>query len=177
MIIAMSIHIIIDGYNLIRQSDRLVKLDMQDIQLGREALVDMLAAYKKIKAHRITVVFDGTRAPRMSLRRDRQKGITIVFSHIGESADAVIKNMARREGQKAMVVSSDREIVRAASSWGAATISANDFENKLALASCTEGPENDRTAPAGWKPTTKKKGPSRRLSKRQRKNRARIRKL
>jgi len=173
----MSIHIIIDGYNLIRQSNRLIQLDLQDIQTGREALIDMLAAYKKIKAHRITVVFDGTRAPRLSLRRDRQKGITIVFSHSGESADAVIKNMARREGRQALVVSSDQDIVRAASSWGAATISANDFENKLALASCTEGPENDGAALAGWKPTTKKKGPSRRLSKRQRQNRARIRKL
>lgn len=155
----------------------MIKLDLQDIQLGREALVEMLAAYKKIKAHRITVVFDGTRAPRLSLQRDRQKGITIVFSHSGESADAVIKNMARREGQQALVVSSDQDIVRTASSWGAATISANDFENKLAMAGGTEGPEEDRAALTSWKPTTKKKGPSRRLSKRQRKNRAKIRKL
>jgi len=59
----LSIHIIIDGYNLIRQSNSLSILDMQDIQLGREALVDMLAAYKKVKPHRITVVFDGTTAP------------------------------------------------------------------------------------------------------------------
>ena len=74
----MSIHIIIDGYNLIRQSKQLSVLDLEDIQLGREALIDMLAAYKKIKAHRITVVFDGTRSPLLSLQRDRQKGITIV---------------------------------------------------------------------------------------------------
>jgi len=40
----MSIHIIIDGYNLIRQSTTLSILDQQDIMLGREALVDMLAA-------------------------------------------------------------------------------------------------------------------------------------
>ena len=44
----MSIHIIIDGYNLIRQSNRLSALDNQDIQLGREALLYMLAAYKKV---------------------------------------------------------------------------------------------------------------------------------
>ena len=45
----MSIHIIIDGYNLIRQSNRLSILDLQDIQLGRDALVDMLAAYNQKK--------------------------------------------------------------------------------------------------------------------------------
>jgi hypothetical protein len=37
--------------------------------------------------------------------------------------------------------------------------------------------EIDRDAYNGWKATTKKKGPSRRLSKRQRKSRAKIRKL
>ena len=152
-------------------------LELEDIQLGRQALVDMLAAYKKMKAHRITVVFDGTRAPRFSEPRNRQKGITIIFSRNGESADAVIKKMADREKQKALVVSSDLDIVRSAASSGAATISALDFESKLTMAAHTEemGPGKDDHN--GWKPTTKKKGPRRRLSKRQRRNRAKLRKL
>lgn len=174
---AMSIHIIIDGYNVIRQSANLSVLDLQDIQLGRQALVDMLATYKKIKAHRITVVFDGTRAPQFSKLQDRQKGIAIIFSHNGESADTVIKKMADREKQKALVVSSDQEIVRSAASSGAATISALEFENKLTMSAHMAGMEPDRDDYEGWKPTTKKKGPGRRLSKRQRKNRAKIRKL
>ena len=173
----MSIHIIIDGYNLIRQSKQLSDLDLQDIQLGRDALVDMLAAYKKIKAHRITVVFDGTRPPLLSLQRDRRKGITIVFSHHGETADAVIKQMAHREGEKALVVSSDLDIVRSVEARGAATISAPDFEDKLTLSRYAAGMEIDRDAYDGWKPTTKKKGPSRRLSKKQRKTGIKIRKL
>ena len=173
----MSIHIIIDGYNLIRQSTDLGMLDRQDIQMGRDALVDMLAAYKKIKAHRITVVFDGARAPSFSQQRDRQKGIAIIFSHQGESADDVIKKMVRGEGQKALVVSSDQDIVRAAEHCGAATISAHDFEYKLAMSINREGMENGRDDNEGWKPSTKKKGPSRRLSKRQRRHRVKIRKL
>ena len=130
----MSIHIIIDGYNLIRQSKSLSILDLQDIQLGRDTLVDMLAAYKKVKSHRITVVFDGNTAPLFSQQRDRRKGISIVFSHKGESADTVIKKMARKDGQKALVVSSDQDIVESAAASGAATVSANDFENKLTMA-------------------------------------------
>ena len=173
----MSIHIIIDGYNLIRQSTDLGILDRQDIQMGREALVDMLAAYKKIKAHRITVVFDGTRAPLLSQQRDRQKGITIIFSRQGESADDVIKKMARGEGQKALVVSSDQDIVRSAEHFGAATISADDFENKLAMSLNRDGMEIGRDDNEGWKPSTKKKGPSRRLPKRQRRHSVKIRKL
>jgi predicted RNA-binding protein with PIN domain len=173
----MSIHIIIDGYNLIRQSKSLSILDLQDIQLGREALVDRLAAYKKVKSHRITVVFDGTEAPPFSQRRHRHKGISILFSHAGESADAVIKKMARREKQKALVVTSDQDIVQSAASNGAATVSADVFENKLTMSMEMDGMEIDGNDYDGWKPGTKKKGPSRRLSKRKRKNIAKIRKL
>ena len=173
----MSIHIIIDGYNLIRQSSYLSNLDLQDIQFGRRALIDMLAAYKKIKAHRITVVFDGTRAPLFSQQRDRQKGISIIFSHNGESADAVIKKMARREKQQALVVSSDRDLVQSAASSGAATISALEFEDRLTMATRMDASVPDRDDHNGWKPTTKKKGPRRRLPKRQRQNKARIGKL
>ena len=68
----MSLHIIIDGYNLIRQSKKLGDLDLQDIRLGRDALVEMLAMYKKFKAHRITVVFDGTGSCPSYPQRDRQ---------------------------------------------------------------------------------------------------------
>ena len=85
--------------------------------------------------------------------------------------------MAGREGEKALVVSSDLDIVHTVEARGAATISAVDFENKLNLSYCTAGMEIDRDAYSGWKPTTKKKGPSRRRPKKQRKTRARIRKL
>ena len=173
----MSIHIIIDGYNLIRQSKSLSLLDLQDIQLGRDALVDRLAAYRKVKSHRITVVFDGSDAPPFSQRRHRHKGISILFSHAGESADAVIKKMARREKQKALVVTSDQDIVQSAASNGAATVSADVFENKLTMSMEMDGMEIDGNDYDGWKPGTKKKGPSRRLSKRKRKNIAKIRKL
>lgn len=173
----MSVHIIIDGYNLIRRSARLSALDRQDLEAGREALVDMLAAYKKFKAHRITVVFDGTDAAAFSPRRDRHRGIAILFSRNGQSADEVIISMARNEGAKAVVVSSDRQIAQAAAAAGAATVGAADFENRLAMAAMADGIDTDRDAYEGWKPTTRKKGPSRRLSKRQRRNRTKLRKL
>ncbi len=173
----MSLHIIIDGYNLIRQSNTLSDLDGQDIQLGREALLNMLAAYKKIKHHKITVVFDGTNAPFLSQRRDKIKGVDIRFSRIGESADTVIKKMAAKEREKALVVSSDLEIVNAVSSQGASTISSPMFEEKIAMAEYMSAKGVDRENKGGWIPTTKKKGPSRRLSKRERKSRLKIKKL
>ena len=50
----MSIHIIVDGYNLIRQSQSFRHLDQQSLELGRDALIDSLAEYKRLKAHKIS---------------------------------------------------------------------------------------------------------------------------
>ena len=173
----MSIHIIIDGYNLIRQSATLSRLDQQDIMLGRDALVDMLASYRKIKPHRITVVFDGHHSPVFSQEQDRRKGIAIRFSRRGESADDLINQMAQKEREKALVVSSDAAVVDTAAAYGAATISSTLFEDKIRMAGQIDGLEHEDEDRRGWTPTTKKKGPARRLSKKQRRNRIKIKKL
>jgi uncharacterized protein len=174
----MGLHIAIDGYNLIRQSRYFSTLDQQDLQSGREALVDSLAAYKKIKRYAITVVFDGASAPAGMVRRDRIKGIDLRYSRPGELADAVIKRMAAREKQNLLVVSSDHEIVDYAQSMGSAVISAPEFEQRLSMARLM-GQEGMDAAEdtSGWRPTTKKKGPSRRPPKKRRKMTKRISKL
>ncbi len=173
----MAIHIIIDGYNLIRNASSLKGFDREDIQLGRDALVDMLAAYKRNRPHKITVVFDGTAAPAYYQHRQRVSGIDLTFSRPGETADTVIKRMVSREREKSLVVSSDREVIRSAESNRAATIGSDEFEKKLMLAAYMEvkGVEEDETS--AWTPTTRKRGPSRRLSKKRRRNRRKIRKL
>lgn len=173
----MSIHIIIDGYNLIRHSNSLSTLDQQDIQLGREALLDALSLYKRIKHHMITVVFDGTHAHPLSHQKDRVKGIKVRFSRSGETADTVIKRMAARDREKALVVSSDLDIVNFAASMGAATISSPAFEEKITMAVYMDTKGVVEQNQSGWVPTTKKKGPSRRLSKKKRRNRIKIKKL
>ena len=174
----MAIHIIIDGYNLIRQSDTLHILDQQDIQTGRDALIDLLAAYKKLKPHKITVVFDGANAPLLSNRNDSVKGIEIIFSGQGETADTVIKKIASSKKEKVLIVSSDKEIIDFASSQGASTIGSTEFEEKMRMAEymMIKGLDEDQDE-NGWMPTTKKKGPKRRLSKKERRNRIKVNKL
>ena len=84
--------------------------------------------------------------------------------------------MARREKQKALVVSSDRDIVQSAASNGAVSVSTDEFENKLMMSMDIGGIQIEGNDHDGWKPTTKKKGPAT-ASKRQRKNSVKIRKL
>lgn len=174
----MALHIIVDGYNLIRNSAALNVLDRQDIQLGREALVDMLAAYKKVKHHKITVVFDGADAPVYSQSHDRVKGITVKFSRAGETADDVIKRMATHDREKALIVSSDREIVTAAAACRAATIGTAEFGQKLFMAGADGSGGSQEDDLVGVRPfSTQKKGPRRRAPKNRRRNRKRIGKL
>ena len=172
----MGFHIVIDGYNLIRQSRLFSVQDRLAMQMGRESLVDALAEYKKLKRYKITVVFDGAEAPSGLPRRDRLKGIELHFSHPGESADTVIKRMAIREKEKMLVVSSDDEIIRFVVSQGSAAIRSAEFENRLLMAqyggAADEMEDVENTRPAG-----KKKGPARRLPKTKRKMKRRISKL
>jgi len=173
----MSLHIIVDGYNLIRQSPSLSEIERQDLQQGREALVRQLAAYRHFRPHRITVVFDGTNAPPDCGRQAPAGGVRIAFSNRGELADAVIKRLAAREREKALVVSSDLDIVRFAQERGAAVISAPEFEDKMRMAGLMEAGAGEEPGENGWVPTTRKKGPRRRLSRKQRRNRVKTRKL
>ena len=173
----MSLHIIIDGYNLIYQSEAFSPLNASDIETARDALVTALAAYKRLKAHKITVVFDGRSELNGFSKKYQRKGIHIRFSSNRETADHVIKRMTAREREKALVVSSDREIVTYAESKGSATISSPLFEERMHLATSSITDETDPEIHSGWVPTTKKKGPRRRLSKRQRRNRMKRNKL
>lgn len=175
----MTVQIIIDGYNFIRQSQDLSLLDTYDLQQGREALINLLADYRRIKPHLITVVFDGADAPTYYQRRDQIKGIEMVFSRAGQTADAVIKKMAAQKREKAVVVSSDMEVVRAAESAGAAVLSSPAFEEKMTralLMGADEAPVAQESS-SGWRPGVRKKGPRYRLSKKERRHRRKTEKL
>jgi len=175
----MSLHIVIDGYNLIHQSLTFGAAGRRSLEEGRDALLACLSSYKRLKHYPITVVFDGAHADTHMERRTRRKGIHILFSRPGESADSVIKRIVIQEREKSVVVTSDREVADFAAKHGAATIDSVEFENRMKMATHPDMDQTDFSdrEEGGWTPTTRKKGPSRRRSKRERKSRARTRKL
>ena len=82
-----------------------------------------------------------------------------------------------KERERAIVVTSDHEIVDFAVRHGAATIDSREFEAKLTMASYAAVQTEVADEESGWSKTTKKKGPARRLPKQRRKSRQKIRKL
>jgi predicted RNA-binding protein with PIN domain len=125
------VRIVIDGYNLIRQSPTLSRIERQDLEAGRAELVRRLAAYRKRKGHQILVVFDGTRGRGSGPGAERVQGVSVSFSRPGETADQVIKRLAVSGGNGLVVVTSDRELARFAERQGATAIGAEDFERRL----------------------------------------------
>ena len=174
-------HIIIDGYNLIRQSDTLKRFEKFSLEEGRNELIRRMANYKRLKGHKITIVFDGWIDGSPHEERIREGGIHIVYSRQGEKADEVIKRMAhKKRGEEFVVVTSDGEVAAAISRISGVTISSPEFEEKVQM----EEEENilfeGGDLEEGYDdPTlsTKKRGPSRRISKRERLKQKRYMKL
>jgi predicted RNA-binding protein with PIN domain len=172
----MAVHLIIDGYNLIRQSPELLAQEARDLAWGREALLEKLAAYRRLKKHAITVVFDGWETGEFMGNRDRFQGMLIIYSRRGEKADEVIKRLADQERQRALVISSDREITDYAERRGAAVMSAAQFSLHLEFAGAGDSSGEAEEDEAGWS-GTRKKGPAHRASKKIRRQRRRVKKV
>jgi predicted RNA-binding protein with PIN domain len=173
-------HIIVDGYNLIRQSDTLRGCERISLEAGRQALLRSLDGYRKLRGHRITVVFDGWVGGSPREERDRAGGMDIIYSRLGEKADEVIKRLLQRGSEEIMVVTSDREIAGFAARRGKSSIASAAFASLLdgvAAGPVSDDPPEGEEEDEDRRAAAKKKGPARRLSKQKRVALARIKKL
>lgn len=176
----MLMHIIIDGYNLIRQSDFLRRHEKQSLAAGRQALILNLSEYKRKKRHNITVVFDGWESGSAQEERDRQGNINIIYSRRGEKADDVIKKLADSSSEETIIVSSDREIVSYVTRRGRTALSSIEFETLMCKA-IVEPSISDFTAEKEADDEidypSSKKGPAKRLPRAKRHKQTKIKKL
>jgi hypothetical protein len=171
--------IIIDGYNIIRQSDSLRRYEHKSLEEGRRALISRLIEYEKKKRHKITVVFDGWKSGSADEGRDREGKIDIIYSRYGEKADEVIKRLTSHVIGDAIVVSSDREISSFAVRSGKTALTSLEFEvilNKVIYEPAGTKPAPQIRSDSGER-QFKKKGPSRRLPRAKRKAQTKIAKL
>jgi len=123
----MSLHYILDGYNIIRQSDFLSKAQLKD---SRHALISFINERKPCGSsnNKVTVVFDG----RSDVFYAQEKGtIEVLFSR-NESADEHIKKMVEAlvNPRQSVVVSDDRDICLYVRSLGARVMSVSEFIEK-----------------------------------------------
>ncbi len=167
-------HLIIDGYNLLHVDRSFIQLTPLQLQKERDRLVEQLSTYRTLKQMEITVVFDGWQGGERTERKEKKKGIELIFSKLGEKADEVIKRLVRGKGAGVTVVTSDREISRYAEKIAVPAIPSDQFKEKMQSAFAGSGDDfDDKEEERG----VKRKGPSRMLSKKEKRLRAALRKL
>jgi predicted RNA-binding protein with PIN domain len=167
-------HLIVDGYNLLHVNRSLTCLSPTQLRWERDHLIDQLSAYQKLKSYGITIVFDGWRGGWNTEKRENRREVEIIYSKLGVKADEVIKRLVKEKGSEAIVITSDREISRFAERIDVAVIPSEQFIEKLETTfdrfeESLEEEEEERGI--------NKKGLSRRLSKREKRVRAALRKL
>ncbi len=155
--------ILVDGYNLLRRRGPGREADPLDLEAERTELLDRLAAYRRVRSHAITVIFDGRDAPPGLDREGRHRGILVRYSRQGETADQVIAGLAREAGRGLVVVTSDRDLARAVERSGATAIAAEIFAAKMDAAELEDlkGEEEEREGGA----SRARRGPSHRPDK------------
>ena len=174
--------IVVDGYNLIRQVGALAEQEKHSLEQGRAALVKLLGRYRRLKPHKITVVFDGQNEVSEFPSAYQQTGVTICFSPSHLTADEVMRGYCQQLGSRAIVVSSDRGVTDFAKKCGSTTIGAVEFYHKLrqselmSTSDVSDDP-NTESRPAHKRWTTYKKGPRKKLPKKERRGQQRLKKL
>lgn len=170
----MGAQLIIDGYNLARSNALPLEEDPRSEE-GRRELCGMLAGYAAGKGFRLTVVFDGRGAGRPDRSRTAFRGGTALFSSASESADDVIRDMARNAPAGTVVVTSDRGLAGTLPSRAVTVVSCDEFADRLfALQLEAVKGSADEDHPSR---RNEKKGEGHRQKKKDRKREALLRKL
>jgi predicted RNA-binding protein with PIN domain len=120
-------HLVVDGYNVTKTGFPELPLEGQ-----RTRLVTGLSALAARSGAEVTCCFDGAtlqgRVPAMNAR-----GVRVLFSRAGETADELIRRLVRAEppGRAVTVVSSDREVADGIRRSGARPVSATALVRRL----------------------------------------------
>ena len=121
-------HLVVDGYNVTKTGYGGLALVEQ-----RRRLVDALAPVAARTGAEVTVVFDGAdvegRAP-----AQRTRGVRVLFSEPGSTADELVRRLVRAEpqGRPVVVVSSDKEVASGVRAAGARPVPATALLRLLA---------------------------------------------
>jgi predicted RNA-binding protein with PIN domain len=113
-------HLVVDGYNVTKTAWPATPLEAQ-----RTRLLNELGSVVARSGAEVTVVFDGAdlgHAPPTTAPR----GVRVLFSPAGVSADDVIRDLVAAEppGRPLVVASSDREVADGVSASGARAVAA-----------------------------------------------------
>ena len=120
------VHLIMDGYNVTKRGFAEMSLEQQ-----RKRLITGLGGIAAQTGDEVTVVFDG--AERVHGLPPAPRGVRVLFSRKGDTADELIRQLVRAEpvGRPIVVISSDREVADGVRRHGAYPMGADSLLRRL----------------------------------------------
>jgi predicted RNA-binding protein with PIN domain len=120
-------HLVVDGYNVTKRGFAEMSLEQQ-----RKRLITGLGGIAAQTGDEVTVVFDG--AERVHGLPPAPRGVRVLFSRKGDTADELIRQLVRAEpaGRPVVVISSDREVADGVRRHGAYPMGADSLLRRLA---------------------------------------------
>jgi uncharacterized protein len=123
--------ILVDGYNIIKNSATFRTVETRNFAAARAALLTQLVNRYRHTPHRVIVVFDGDG---VSEQVSYERRICIIYSRHNETADSVIARLAaeaRVAGREVEMYSNDGEVRQAVARQGGAVQSVTQLTNQL----------------------------------------------
>jgi len=123
--------ILVDGYNVIKNSASFRAVEAKNLAAARELLVSQLVNRYRHTPHQVIVVFDGSGA-KEQVSHDRR--IRIIYSRYGETADSVIARLAAEAqvaGREVEMYSDDSAVQRAVVQQGGGVRTTKQLTDQL----------------------------------------------
>jgi len=119
-------HMIVDGYNVTKKGYAEISLEQQ-----RNRLIAGVGGLVAQTRAEVTVVFDG--AERVHGLPPAPRGVRVLFSKKGETADDLIRRLVRAEpaGRPIVVISSDKEVIDGVRRHGAYPLASDTLLRRL----------------------------------------------
>ncbi len=119
-------HLVVDGYNVTKSGYPEISLEQQ-----RSRLISGISGLAAQTGAEVTVVFDG--ADRVVGLPPAPRGVRVLFSPKGQTADELIRRLVRAEpaGRPVVVISTDKEVADGVRHHGAYPLSSNTLLRRL----------------------------------------------
>lgn len=128
-------YLVVDGYNIINDWERLKKLSEHRLEDARDALVDMMQGYGRLKNLSVIVVFDAYNNEEMA-KEEAVGGIVVVYSGKNQTADSYIEKFIYELHplHEVTVATSDFMLQKMILAEGGIRISARELEKEVEFA-------------------------------------------
>ncbi len=107
----MKEYVIVDGYNIINALSHLKEISKGSLEEARDAIINELVEYHSFTGKEVIIVFDAYQVKGTKVKKEKYKGIEVVFTKEHQTADSyieeVVEKLTKNKRDIVKVVTSD----------------------------------------------------------------------